>query len=725
MRKLQRRDFLKYSAAGASLVAFEHYLGGLSKAVTGQDRAYVNRNTGKRVKGVPTTCAGCNAGCGVIAYVHDGVLMKLKGNPAHPVNKGAMCIVGEAAFYSCTDPERIKKPLLRVGKRGQGNFKEVGWGEALSLMAGKLKAAKGRLVLETKGGASDPGSSEFASRLGGKMVSHGHTVSEGREKAMMAMFGAPLDIPDIKNTDYILNFGANPYYQDVFGVATSGAISKRTSENGAVKLVTFDPRLSETAGRSSEWIPLLPGTDAVVALAMANVIMKEGLYDSRFIEKATNASVTGLKAYLAPFTPSAAERITGVPAGTIWRVAAEYARAGRAVLITGSGVSSHAKGAASERAVRMLPVITGKLNRTGCNIIPEGARPAVSDMGADELYRGIMDGTGRPAVYIVHGCDPAYDAPDLDKLSAILADESGVGFIVSIDTHVTDTGMFADLVLPSTTYLEEYAVESGPGPDGEMLVRYRQPVIRQAGESRPYLDILSGVAREAGTKLSFISSYGYSEATAAAIKELPMPGGVARLEEAGFYSAAKRSGQGASVKGRIGTKSGKVEVMEAGGAGLPSMGGTDTFGNWKDGEYALVRYSPVGYRAGVTENNIMLKEMNHTNWAMINTEAGRSLGLRNRDMVTLSSPAGHIELPVMLSPGIQRNTVAVASGCGHRGYGNIEKGVRYRSSDPFTHVIWWGHEGSGVNPNRLVATEAGSKKDGLGWTIAKVSIQKA
>lgn len=724
MRKLLRRDFLKYSAAGASILAMDHYLGGLSAATVAQEKPYVNRNTGKRVTGIQTTCAGCAAGCGVIAYVNDGMLMKLQGNPAHPVNKGKLCIVGEAAFYSGTDPERVTSPLVRTGKRGQGSFKEISWSEASSMLAGKLKSAKGNIVMETRGGFTEPGSARFMSKLGGKLVSHGHTVSANREAAMIGMFGSPMDVPDIKNTSYILNFGANPLSSGPFGVATSGAITKRMAELGAVKLVTLDPRLSETAGRSSEWVPLIPGTDGVVALAMANIIMAEGLHDQRFIDRETDVSVARLKSHLAQFTPSSAERISGVPAADIRRLATEYAKADRAVLLTGSGVSGHGHGVENERAVRLLSVITGKLNRAGCNIIPSGARPAISDMAVQELYSGLMDKTARPAVYIVHGCDPAYSSAASDKLAAALTDEAAIPFIVSIGTHVTDTGRYADMVLPETTYLEEYAVLSGPGPDGAMLVSYRQPVMKPVGAAKPLLDILALTGREAGVELGFWSSYGYSEAEAAKIKELPTPGGIAKLEATGFYSTAKH-GHAAAVTGVFGTASGKVSLLPGKDAGLPSISGTNVYGGWKDGEFALVRYSPVGYGEGVTENNIMLKEMNHTNWAMINVEAGRALGLKTRDMVVLSSPAGRIELPVMLSPGVQRNTVAVALGCGHNGYGNIEKGIRFKSSDPFTHVIWWEREGSGANPNRVATSDAARKPAGHGWTIAKVSLQKA
>ena len=134
--------------------------------------------------------------------------------------------------------------------------------------------------------------------------------------ALRDTFGAPYDLPDIMNAEYILNFGANPYESDYQGIRTVQGMASRRANKAAVKIVTFDPRLSMTAGRGDEWYPLLPGTDAAVALAMAHVIMNEGLLDKAFIETHTNTSVSELTAHLAPYTPAKAEWISGVPRRT-------------------------------------------------------------------------------------------------------------------------------------------------------------------------------------------------------------------------------------------------------------------------------------------------------------------------------------------------------------------------------------------------------------------------
>ncbi len=159
MSKIKRRSFLKYTSAGASFLAVDRLFGNLFAAQSTFERGgYADRCTEKRVKGVPTTCTGCFAHCGMVAYVADGQLMKMSGNPAHPVNKGTLCMTGEASVYKLYDPERVTKPLVKAGKRGQNRWKEVTWEAALAIAAENIKAKGNRgVVLETLGGSSEHG----------------------------------------------------------------------------------------------------------------------------------------------------------------------------------------------------------------------------------------------------------------------------------------------------------------------------------------------------------------------------------------------------------------------------------------------------------------------------------------------------------------------------------------------------------------------------------------
>ena len=714
-KTIRRRAFLKYGAAGAGFLTLSHLLGRTLLADKNDDRPFVDRCTGKKVEGRLTTCTGCGAGCGIIAYVSGGELMNIGGNPAHPVNEGRLCLVGEAGLYTLYDPERVLAPRVRIGRRGEGRFKEISWEEALETLAGKIKAYRRRgLILETRGGSTGQASKEFLAGMGGgTLVSHGSVVSPNREAALSGMFGARFDIPDIRHTSYILNFGANPYESDPFGMSTIKAISERRGRREGLKLVTFDPRLSATAGRSDEWFPLLPGTDALVALAMANVIMSEGLYDRDFIESHTDTTAERLKEHLATYTPSSAERVSGVSMDDISRIAVEYATTERAVLMTGGGVSKHAHGTMNERAVRLLPVITGKVERRGCNLLPSwSAADAPGGVTPERLHRELQDGARRTGVYILHGSDPAYSSPASGMMGKVLRDESAIPFLVSIDTHVTDSGRYADLVLPMTTYLEEYGLEVSPGPGAAPVVGYRQPVVPPAGESMPYPDILCAVAEKAGTRLSFSDSEDYAEAMARKVDCMSSQAAQA-LPEKGYAACP---GPRTGLKAKIAVTSGK--------GSLPSFTHPGEYKDMGPESLALVTYSPAAYREGFTENNLFLKEIAHTNRAVINSNTGASMGLKNWDKVELVSPAGKIEAEVLLSPGINPKTVALARGCGHSGYGNIENAERFKSPDPFTEVIWWHEEGSGVNPNDIIPFNIDPESGGQGWMLTRITLEK-
>jgi len=728
---IKRRKFLKYTAVGVSAAALEHYMSPLLGARQPDENAYINRNTGKRAKGIPSTCAGCGAGCGIVAYVQDGQLMKIGGNPAHPVNKGRLCLIGEAGIYTQYDPERVTKPLVRIGRRGQGGWKEISWDEALQTVAVRLKGlGRKGIVLDTRGGPSGPASREFLSRLGGgTLLSHDYIISPNREAAMRGMFGVPYDVPDIANTKYILNFGANPYESDPFGVATVAAITAARAKDGAVKMVTFDPRLSATAGRSDEWLPILPGTDGIVAMAMAGVIIREGLHDAAFMQRWTNVSVSELAAHLTSYTPTAAERISGIKADDIRRIAVEYAGEEKAVLLTGGGVSKHADGTANERAVRLLSIITGKLDRVGCNRLPEpevkAKAPGVDEKTPEAYYSELKDGKVGPGVYISHGCDPVYSSPESRMMAEIFSDEGKVPFVVCMDTHVTDTGRFADMVLPMATFLEEYGVEVVSGPNAMPVVNYTQPAVLRAGDSRPYVDVICELSRMTGEALGYQDSEEYAETRLAGMEGLAKNGGVEYLAKAGFFSPSKHGTARSYLSGGFGTPSKKIEVRWAKGGALPAYEKPKEYNEWKDDDFVLVKYNPVGYSEGRTENNLLLKEINHKNMVFMNSSVGRALGFESREQVTLTSSVGKITATVMLTPGVHPRAIALAAGCGHEGCGRIEGAERFASSDPFTDIIWWHTEGKGVNPNNITPFNIDKASGGQGWMLTSVKVDKA
>ncbi len=197
----------------------------------------------------------------------------------------------------------------------------------------------------------------------GTVGNHTSICEGGKWTAQELTWGAHYDVNDVENTDMILNFGCNFYEAHTSHVQ----LAQRSVEAQAkgTRLVTFDVRLTNTGSRSDEWIPIKPGTDGAVALAMCNVIMSKELYDRDFIETWTNVTVDQLKKHLGEYTPEWAEKISGVSAEKIRSLAIEFANAKPGTVISYRGVAAHYNGIQNERAMKMLDAICGYIDIKG------------------------------------------------------------------------------------------------------------------------------------------------------------------------------------------------------------------------------------------------------------------------------------------------------------------------------------------------------------------------
>ena len=345
---VSRRTFLQVSggtgvaAATASaprlLNAMENNLGGKDIDPVGA----VER------RAVPTNCHVCNIQDGAIAYLENDRVVKLEGNPEHVSTRGRLCAKGNSGMWYSYDPDRILYPLKRVGARGEGKWKRITWDEALAELTQKLDAAikEDPNTIMMKYGRNRTGGTldRFMQTLGSATVVNHTSVCESSKKVgMEPTWGPDIETPDFANAKYVLNFGSNVLEAAYFHNPLSQRITEGRIDN-QMKIVTFDVRLSNTAGFSDEWIPVFPGTDGAVALAMGHVILREDMQDSDFINNWTNVTVAELKAHYKQYTPEWASKISGVPVETIERVAREFATAKPATLFTYRGPAKHGTG---------------------------------------------------------------------------------------------------------------------------------------------------------------------------------------------------------------------------------------------------------------------------------------------------------------------------------------------------------------------------------------------
>ncbi|MBI4287503.1 MAG: molybdopterin-dependent oxidoreductase [Chloroflexi bacterium] len=287
--------------------------------VTGRDTYYA------------TVCRECPAGCGTMVRVVEGRAIKIEGNPSHPLNRGKICARGLAAVQGLYHPDRLKKPLKRTGERGSGEFTEISWEEATGQVTGRLSQLRAQgqahtvlLVTAPLSGHAAHVSQQFIRSYGGQQAAYEPLERTTLRAAVKRAF-ATETLPDfdIASSDYVLSFGADLLsaglspvrYGMGYGEFRQGARPRGT-------LVQIEPRFSLTAANADEWLAVRPGTEGFLALSLAQVIISEGLGDSRAASTLTEGQGERV---LADFRPENAATLTGVPAGKIRDLARKFA----------------------------------------------------------------------------------------------------------------------------------------------------------------------------------------------------------------------------------------------------------------------------------------------------------------------------------------------------------------------------------------------------------------
>ncbi len=495
----------------------------------------------KRVKRhytiVPTTCFNCESACGLTAYVdkETNEIRKFEGNPYHPGSRGRNCAKGPATINQITDPDRILYPLKRSGERGEGKWERVSWDEALDDIAGRIrKALQEKRHNEVVYHVGRPGHEGYANRvLQGWGVdghnSHTNICSSGARFGYNIWYGYDRPSPDHANAKFILLISAhlesghyfNPHAQRIIEGKMKGA-----------KLACMDPRLSNTASMSDYWLPTYPGSEAAVLLAMAKVILDEGLYNRPFLENWTNwpeylqkrhpqTEVTfdnyidKMREEYAEYTPEFAEQESGVAAERIIEVARGIGEAGERFATHNwrSAASGNLGGWCVSRGLHFLNVLTGSVGTKGGTspnswnkFKPKFFDEPPAQKFWNELHypneyplaffemsfllpHFLKEGRGKMDVYFTRVFNPVWTYPDGFSWMEALSDESMVGMHIALTPTWNETAFFADYVLPMGHSAERHDLNSYATHAGTWIA-FRQPVLREA-------------ARRAGKEVEF------------------------------------------------------------------------------------------------------------------------------------------------------------------------------------------------------------------------------
>lgn len=489
-------------------------------------------------KKVPVGCPhDCGGSCLLIAHVENGVVKRITTDESPSDEPGAdqlrACLKGRAYRQRLYHPDRLKYPLKRAGKRGDGKYERISWDEALDTVADKMLAIRDEYGAISIMNMSHSGAmlcayhhgahaiEKLLNMFGGQTYLHGIISNPGTVDATFQMYGSVFSAnerEDLINSKMIIMWGWNPA-DSIFGTNTSYYLS--LAKEAGAHVVAVDPRYTDSAATfADQWIPIRPTTDAAMLIAMAYVIINEDLHDKDFIDKYT-IGFDKFKEYVmgqeddVPKTPEWAERITGVPAATIAELARAYATARPAALCAGFGPGRTNNGQQFNLAAATLCAMTGNIGisggETGASVFgypiqtkvmhfPAGASSdSVSvhwNKWADAIIEGRAGGypTDIKMVYSVAG-------NTVNQLGNVRKAEKALNmldFMVAQDHFLTATARYADIVLPATTQFERSDVVI-PWLYGHYII-YSDKAIEPYEECRNDLDICADLAGRLGIK---------------------------------------------------------------------------------------------------------------------------------------------------------------------------------------------------------------------------------
>lgn len=464
----------------------------------------------------PSVCSlDCPDQCGLLVHKKDGKIIKVEGDPSHPVTRGSICNKVRNMKERLYDEKRLRYPMKRIGKKGEGQFERISWEEAIQTITSRWKE-----LIETDGPESilpysyygnmgilnsESMDRRFFHRLGASLLDRNICQSAGEAGYRYTMGTSKgTDPEETVHAQLIIFWGINAVSTNMHQVV----LAQQARKNGA-KIVVIDVHQNQT-GKLADWfIPIMPGTDAALALGIMHVLFAEGAADESFLTEYT-VGAEELREHVKSYDPETVANITGIPAEDIYKLARMYGAASPSFIRIGNGLQHHDNGGMCIRAISCLPAITGQWLQKG-----GGAIKANSDYLAfhsDALQRPDllqhsqtrhinMNRIGHALTELeepiqsmfVYSTNPAVVAPEGNKVRQGLLREDL--FLVVHDLFLTETARYADIVLPATSSYENTDFFASYW---HHFIQLQQPVIKPYGESKSNVDVFRLLAKGMG-----------------------------------------------------------------------------------------------------------------------------------------------------------------------------------------------------------------------------------
>jgi len=472
-------------------------------------------------------CLQCPSGCGLRIRSVMKWPVKLEGIKDYPINRGRLCPKGLSGLQVLYDPDRIRHPLKRKGRRGEGNWEKISWNEAIRLVTQRLKKLRQEgnpHHLMLLGGRYRGRMADLMARFMEAYGTPNHLGNPARDsEGILKGHLLTMGIKDFlaihwEEVNYVLSFEeslletSRPLLRNLWGYG----FLRRGRPGIRGKLVQIEPRFSVTAAKADQWIPIRPGTHGALALGIAHWIIKEGKYDRDFIhhhtfgfedwKDAEGKTHMGFKTLvLKEYSPKHVSSITGVPEETIVQIAQEFSSHRPSIAISGRGAAMQTNGTYSQMVIDALNALVGSIDAPGGLLIQRRPpfrrwspvqKDAIAEKGLSQpradgagsmpfpfaeelpytLSERLQEGKPYPIdTLFIYYTNPLFNLPESEKLQIAL---EKVPFIVSFSPFMDETTNFSDLVLPDGTYFERWQDDHAEPGLGFPMFGLRSPVIQ-------------------------------------------------------------------------------------------------------------------------------------------------------------------------------------------------------------------------------------------------------
>lgn len=652
-----------------------------------------------QTKRIPISCdRDCGGGCPLLAHVRDGRVVKITDNPlGDEYTRG--CVKGYSLARIAYDTQRLKRPLLRTGPRGQGRFEEITWARALDLAAEKLAAIRDRhgplALLPFAGSGSCRAAvhntgllaKRFFALFGGfvdRPDSYSSSAADYTVNRLLGTTMVGLDPESLVHSRLILLWGANPASARLFNSRLEACL--RRARAGGTKIIVLDPRRSRTVDRlADQWIPIRPGTDSALMAALLQVLISEGLVDGEFVDRHTHG-FEGLADYVTGRAdglvrdPAWAEPICGVAAADIRDLALEYGQTRPAALVPGLSIQRTLGGEEAVRFAIVLQAVTGNTGRIGGS----SGGPTYKRAGLAFPALPVPVDPNRPMMPVYSWADAALQGraggwpTDFRAIYSIGSNYLNQGsdiarnirafgrmdFVISHDIFLTPTARYSDLVLPVTTSLEREDVALTTDDRLFYINRAMEPL----HEARHDYDILRSLADRLGFGDEFSQGRTADEwlAHLLAGSNIEDPD---RFRQTGILVG--RSGGRNGLTGfladpdhrPLNTPSGRIEIScaafaRAGSSPLPQVRCAGP-----DRDYPLRLVTPhARHRINSQNANLAWADRPTDRCLTMHPDDGAARNLADGDRVRVSSRRGVMEVDVRLTRDIMPGCVCLKQG---------------------------------------------------------------